>query len=230
MLRRKRRDSIIMRAMSHAVALSLLLLSAAACHQEDVMVHTAEGQESAVGRYASFSVVLPDPKDLENEGMTGEALQQIAKLSVEQMQQRGYQPAAPEQADLLIVFGPRVDVYGTTHTNSSTGHPDDKYDQTMHAQGTLTVVFVDAKTKEQILRRVAQTRLLQGGPAEEKMRTGVAQIFEGVPRASAPAAATAAPTAPAAAAPPGDPAAPAAAAPTAPLAAPAPPKTAETKP
>ena len=67
-----------MRAMSHAVALSLLL-SAAACHQEDVVVRTAEGQESAVGRYSTFTVVLPDPKDLEDDGMTGDALQQIAK-------------------------------------------------------------------------------------------------------------------------------------------------------
>lgn len=215
-----------MRAMSHAVALSLLLLlGAAACHQEEVMVHTAEGQESAVGRYASFSVVLPDPQDLKDEGIKPDTLQQIGKLAVEQMQQRGYQPTPPEQADLLIVFAPRVDIYGTQHTTSSTGHPDDKYDRTMHAQGTLTVVFVDAKTKAQILRRVAQTRLLQGGPAEGKMRTGVAQIFEGVPHAAGAAAAPA----PVAAAPGAAPAVPAAAAPAAP-AAPAPPETAEATP
>jgi hypothetical protein len=189
-----------MRARSLAVVLSLLL-SGTACHQEEVVVRTAEGQESALGRYASFGILLPDPEELKEEGMKIETLQQIASLAIEQMQQRGYQPRPPQEADLLIVFGPRVQIYGTTRVNSDTGHSNDKYDRTMHAQGTLTVVFVDPKTRAIVWKRVAETRLLMGGPSEEKMRTGVAQIFEGVPRAATAAAPAAAATTSVAAAP-----------------------------
>jgi len=204
----------------------LLLLSGVACHQEEVVVRTAEGQESAVGRYASFGILLPDPKELEEEGMKIDTLQQIAKLAIEQMQQRGYQPRPPQEADLVIVFGPRVQIYGTTRVTTDTGYADDKYDRTMHAQGTLTVAFVDPKTRAIVLKRVAETRLLMGGPSQEKMRTGVAKIFEGVPRATvaaAPASAsmTSVAAAPAASAPAA--AAPASSAPPAPP----PPETAE---
>ena len=162
------------------------------------MVRTAEGQESAVGRYTSFGILLPDPQDLADEGMKIETLQQIASMSIDELKQKGYQPKPPQEADLIIVFGPRVNIYGTTRTKSDTGYEDDKYTRSMHAQGTLTIAFVDAKTKAIILKRVAETRLLQGGPSEEKMRKGIAQVFEPIPNAPLAAAAPAAPAPPAA--------------------------------
>jgi hypothetical protein len=203
---------LLQAGLLHLVALSLLLLGLG-CTQEEVVVRTAAGEESAVGRYSTFGILLPDPQDLKDEGMKIETLQKIASLSIEELKARGYRPTPPDKADLLIVFGPRVTIYGNTRVESSTGYYDPKYDQTQHAQGTLTVAFLDAKTHGVLLTRVAETRLLMGGPSDEKMRKGVAQLFEPIPRAalaatpatSSSAKAAVAPGSPASAVPPAAP-------------------------
>ena len=167
-----------------------LLLGGLGCSQEDVVVRTAAGEQTAVARFATFSVILPSAEDLVDNEMKPETFQQLAQLSVEEMQRRGYQPVAAETADLWIVFGPRLTKYGATRVeDSNQGSGADKYNDTMHAEGKLTISFVDAKAKSIIYQRVAETRLLVGGPSEPKMKQGMAQVFADVPNAPGGAAA-----------------------------------------
>ena len=173
----------------YAVGLSAcLLLGGIGCSQEDVVVRTAAGEQASVARFATFGVILPSPEDLIENEMKPETFQQLAKLSVEEMQRRGYQPVAAETADLWIVFGPRLTKYGVTRSEDS-NVASDKYTDTMHAEGKLTISFVDAKAKSIIYQRVAETRLLVGGPSEPKMKQGMAQVFADVPNAPGGAAA-----------------------------------------
>ena len=194
-----KRTAPILRAMTsklYVVGLSAcLLLGSIGCSQEDVVVRTAAGEQASVARYSTFGVVLPSPEDLVENDMKPETFEQLAKLSVEEMQQRGYQPVAPETADLWIVFGPRLTKYGVTKAeDTNQGKDAEKYNDTTRAEGKLTISFVDTKTKSIIYQRVAETRLLQGGPSETKMKTGMAQIFADVPKAPGGAAAPAAAT------------------------------------
>jgi len=179
----------------YAVGLSAcLLLGSIGCSQEDVVVRTAAGEQASVARFATFSVILPSAEDLVDNDMKPETFQQLATLSVEEMQRRGYQPVAAETADLWIVFGPRLTKYGATKVeDSNQGSGADKYNDTMHAEGKLTISFVDAKAKSIIYQRVAETRLLVGGPSETKMKEGMAQVFADVPNAPGGAAAPATP-------------------------------------
>jgi len=182
----------------YAVGLSAcLLLGGIGCSQEDVVVRTAAGEQASVARFATFGVILPSPEDLIENEMKPETFEQLAKLSIEEMQRRGYQPVAAEAADLWIVFGPRLTKYGVTRSsdadNIGSGKDESKYTDTMHAEGKLTISFVDAKAKSIIYQRVAETRILVGGPSEEKMKTGMAQIFADVPNAPGGAAAPATP-------------------------------------
>jgi hypothetical protein len=219
----------------YAVGLSAcLLLGSIGCSQEDVVVRTAAGEQGAVARYTTFGVVLPSPEDLVENEMDPATFEQLAKLSVEEMQRRGYQPVAPETADLWIVFGPRLTKYGVTRAeDTNLGSDADKYNETTHAEGKLTISFVDTKAKSIVYQRVAETRILVGGPSETKMKEGMAQVFADVPNAPGGAVAPAAATtqtatadevvpAPGATPPAAAPAAPAAAAPAAAPAAPAP--------
>jgi hypothetical protein len=189
-----------MKLTLHAAALSLLL-SGLGCHQPDVVVRTAAGEQGAVGHYSTFGVLLPDPEELAEEDIDPEAIQRFAVLSVEKLQSLGYKPVKPEEADMLIALGPRVTIYGTTRVHSDVAGSDHaKFDETKHAQGSLTVSFVDTKSKQIILQRVAETRILQGGPSEAKLQLAVTEVFDGIPQAP-PAAPEAAPAAAAAAAP-----------------------------
>jgi len=182
----------------HALGLVVCVsVGAIGCHQEDVVVRTASGEQSTVGRYSTFTVVVPNPEDLIENDIKPETLQTIASYAVEELQSRGYTPVAAEQADLFVAFGPRLTVYGVTRAEDVNENNKDssRFDETTHAQGTLTVSFIDAKAKAVVLQRVAETRLLIGGPSEDKMRKGIAQVFEGIPHATA--AAAPAPAAPA---------------------------------
>jgi hypothetical protein len=198
-----------MKLMLHAAALSLLL-GGLACHQPDVVVRDASGEQSAVSRFSTFGIVLPDPKDVADAGLRPEDLHHLATLSVKELEARGYKPVASEHADMLITFGPSVYEYTTQRVDMDpSGRENQKFDQTQHASGTLTVSFIDAKAKQIVFQRIAETRLLQGAASEEKMHLAVNQLFADLPppaqpASSAPAVATPAPApapAPAAAAP-----------------------------
>jgi hypothetical protein len=197
-----------MKLMFHAAALSLLL-GGLACHQPDVVVRDASGEQNAVSRFSTFGIVLPDPKDVADAGLPPEALPRMAILSVKELEGRGYKPVPPEHADMLITFGPQINEYTTQRVDmDKSGRENEKFDQSQHASGMLTVSFLDAKTKQIVFQRVAETRLLQGGPSEEKMQSAVTKLFADIPppaqlASSASAVATPAPApaqAPAAAA------------------------------
>jgi hypothetical protein len=197
-----------MKLMLHAAALSLLL-GGLACHQPDVIVRDASGEQGAVSRFSTFGILLPDPKDVADAGLAPDALHRLAALSVKELEGRGYKPVPPEQADMFITFGPRVTEYTAERVDMDpSGRENQKFDQSQHASGMLTVSFIDAKSRQIVFQRIAETRLLQGGPSEEKMQLAATQLFADLPpparaAASAPAVATASPTpapAPAAAA------------------------------
>ena len=96
-----------MKLMLHAAALSLLL-GGLACHQPDVIVRDASGEQSAVSRFSTFGILLPDPKDIADAGLPPDGLHRLATMSVKELEGRGYKPVPPEQADMFITFGPQV--------------------------------------------------------------------------------------------------------------------------
>ncbi|HKO92137.1 MAG TPA: DUF4136 domain-containing protein [Polyangiaceae bacterium] len=173
----------------YAVGLSAcLLLGGIGCSQEDVVVRTAAGEQANVARFSTFGIILPTPEELEQNEMKPENAEALAKLALEEMERRGYQPVAPDTADLLIVFGAQVTKYGPTKAEDTSLGADSKYTDTRHAEGKLTISFVDAKAKSIVYQRVAETRLLVGGPSEPKMKEGMAQVFAEVPNAPGGAA------------------------------------------
>jgi hypothetical protein len=180
-----------MKLTLHAAALSLSLFGLA-CHQPDVVVRTAAGEQAAVGRYSTFGILMPDPQELADEDIDSEAIKRFAILSVEKMKSLGYKPVKPEEADMVIALGPSMTTYGTPRVHSDvSGNSQAKFDETQRAEGTLTVSFVDAKSKQIVLQRVAETRVLQTGPSEEKLNLAVTQVFDGIPQAPAQSASAA---------------------------------------
>jgi len=194
-----------MKLMLHAAALSLLL--GLACHQPDVVVRDASGEQAAVSRYSTFSFVLPDPKDLQEAGIDPQVLQRFAVLSVEELKGRGYHPVGAEHAEVLVAVSPFINEYNTTRVDMDpSGRENSKFDSSTRESGKLTVSFVDAKSKQVVFQRVAEARLLQPGPSDERLHEAVTQLYAGIPApthpVAAPPAAVAAPaSAPAAPAP-----------------------------
>lgn len=193
-----------MKLMLHAAALSLLL--GLACHQPDVVVRTAAGEQAAVSRYSTFSFVLPDPKDMEEAGLDPQVLQRFAVMSVEELKGRGYHPVGAEHAEVLVAVSPFVNEYNTERVDmDKSGRENSQFDSSMRASGMLTVSFVDAKSKQIVFQRVAEARLLQTGPSDERMHEAVTELYAGIPAptnpVAAPPAAVAAPGAAPASAP-----------------------------
>jgi hypothetical protein len=149
-----------------------------------VTAYTTSGQPSAISKYKTFGVVIPDPDELKENHMKPETLHRLAELSVERMQGLGYRPVAADGADLLIGLSPEASLYGALRVvNGEPSRPNSALDQKFDAEGTLTVNFVDMSAKQIVLTRVAKTRVsMQLG--EEQMREVVASVFDGMPRST----------------------------------------------
>ena len=148
-----------------------------------VTAYTTSGQPSAISKYKTFGVVVPDPGELKENHMQPETLHRLAELSVERMQGLGYRPVAAEGADLLIGLSPEARLYGPLRVVNAEPSRNSSLDQKFDAEGTLTVNFVDMGAKQIVLTRVAKTRVsMQLG--EEQMREIVNNVFDGMPRAN----------------------------------------------
>jgi hypothetical protein len=136
-----------------------------------------------VSQYKTFGVVLPTAEDLEANQMHPENMQRLADLTVQRMQELGYQPVAAENADLLIGLSPTAELYGTLKVVNDTSRVDQTLDEQFDGEGTLNVNFIDRKAKQVVLERVAKTRL-NARLGEEQMREIVAKVIKDVPRAA----------------------------------------------
>jgi hypothetical protein len=149
-----------------------------------VHVYTAEGQQSNVGHFKTFHVLIPDKDELEEASMNPETMRRFAELSVERMQGLGYQPIEAEEADLILAFSPSLRMAKNVRKYTPSGSTADSQDSRGMAEGTLAVSFVDVKAKAIVLKRVAQARV-DLGVSDKDMHAAVAGIFEDVPRAAA---------------------------------------------
>jgi len=198
MERQNQRSRKPLRSVAAIFSAVLGAMVLAACTTDGLQVYTAQGSETAVSRFKTFAIIIPDPDEMEHANMRPEVMKRFAELSVQRMQSLGYQPIAASQADLMLAFSPRLDTLRAIRTYTPSGRDEDATDHRGMAEGSLKVSFVDVKGKQIVLERVANARV-DLGVSEQGMNEAVAAIFADVPRAAAPqpSVATSEPGAPA---------------------------------
>lgn len=185
MERQKQRSRTLRRELAAIFSAALVAVAAGAlgCTSDALQVYTAKGSETAVSRFKTFAILIPEADEMEHANMRPEAMKRFAELSVQRMQSLGYQPIAAPQADLLLAFSPRLDTLRSIRTYTPSGREEDATDHRGMAEGTLKVSFVDVKGKQIVLERVANARV-DLGVSEQTMNDAVTAIFKDVPRAA----------------------------------------------
>jgi hypothetical protein len=170
------------RSWSAACLAAALCTTGMGC-SESVAAFTVAGQPAAVSHYKTFGIVIPTPEDLKENQMHPETMQKLAALSVERMKALGYQPVSATEADLLIGMSPEARLYGPLKVVNESSKEDNTLDEHFEAEGTLNVNFVDMRANQVVLKRVAKTRV-NVRLGDEQMQEIVANVFDGLPRAT----------------------------------------------
>jgi hypothetical protein len=173
-----------------------LLVCVAGCEPR-IAAQTAAGEESLIAHYATFGLLLPDPDELRQSKIKPETLQRLARLSTDDLLDRGYRPTASDRADVFVAIRPGVKSFRELHAHAPLGGADNLPAGRGYDEGILTVSFIDARLKRSVLERKAEIRL-GDGVSEEQLEEVVARLFESIPRAVPTPEGAAATSAPAA--------------------------------